>query len=134
MTQYRPKLHPSSCFPSNPSVPNTQNRLFIRVAPNQTRHYCSRITFVGINTTTYSSIAALLAYRPSISIECIKLFDVYQKLEARTTLNDLQLIALFNRINIRLEWVQSYWETKDSTIIIINVQHNQLGLLYKIHL
>jgi len=127
MMQPRRKLHPSSCFPPNPSVPSTRNRLFIRIAPIQARHYCPRLTFIGINETTYSAIAALLACRPSTSIECIKLFDVYQKLEARTTLNDLQLIALFNRINIRLEWVQSYWETKDSTIIIINVQHNQLG-------
>ncbi len=128
MTQYRTKLHPSSCFPSNPSVPNIQNRLFIRIAPNQTRRYCPCLTFIGINAVTYSAIAALLAYRQSTSIECIKLFDVCQKLEVRTTLNDLQLIALFNKINIHLEWTQSYCETKDSTIIIINVQHNRLGL------
>jgi hypothetical protein len=128
MAYHRTKLHPSSCFPPNPSVPNTQNRLFIRIAPNQTRHYCPRLTFIGINATTCSAVAALLAYRQSTSIECIKFFDVCQKLEARTILNDLQLIGLFNKTNIHLEWVQSYWETKNSTIIIINVQHNQLGL------
>jgi hypothetical protein len=134
MTKYRPKLHPSTCFPSNPCEPSTQNRLFIRVASNQTRHNCPRLTFIGINTTTYSAIAALLAFRQSTLVESIKLFDVSQKLEARTTLNDLQLIGLFNKTNTRLEWAQSYWETKDSTIIIINVQHNQLGLSFKIHI
>ncbi|CAF4426637.1 unnamed protein product, partial [Adineta steineri] len=93
----------------------------------QTTHYhCPRLTFIGINATTYSSIAALLSYKLSTSIECIKLFDIYQKLEVRPILNNLQLLALFNRSNTHLEWVQSYWETKDSTIIIINVQHNQL--------
>ncbi|CAF0961855.1 unnamed protein product [Adineta steineri] len=125
--KHRSKLHPSSCFPPNPSIPNTQNRLFFRNASLQTTHYhCPRLTFIGINATTYSSIAALLSYKLSTSIECIKLFDIYQKLEVRPILNDLQLLALFNRSNTHLEWVQSYWETKDSTIIIINVQHNQL--------
>jgi hypothetical protein len=128
MTYYRTKLHPSSCFPSNPPTSNTQNRLFIRIAPNQSRHCCSRLTFIGINAKSYSTIAALLAYRPSASIECIKLFDVCQKLEARTTLNDLQLVALLNKTNTHLQWAQSYWETRDSTVIIINVQHHQLGL------
>jgi len=103
MTQHRTKLHPLSCFPPNPSTSNTKNRLFIRIAPNHARHGCSRLTFIGINTTTYSSIAALLAYRQSTSIECIKLFDICQKLEPRATLNDLQLTALFNKTNIHLE-------------------------------
>ncbi|CAF0753924.1 unnamed protein product [Rotaria sp. Silwood1] len=126
MTQYRTKLHPSSCFPPNPSTPNTKNRLFIRVAPVETRYRCCRLTFIGINTTTYSAIAALLAYGRLTSIEVIKVFDIYEQQESRFILNDLQLIALFNKCNIRLERVQSYWETKDSTVIIINVQHNQL--------
>ncbi|CAF1980154.1 unnamed protein product [Rotaria magnacalcarata] len=125
-TQYRTKLHPSSCFPSNSSVPNTKNRLFIRVAPVGTRQYCCRLTFIGINSTTYSTVAALLVSRHSTSIESIKLFDIFEKQETRTTLNDLQLLAIFNRTNIRLEIVQSYLETKDSSIIIINVQHYQL--------
>jgi hypothetical protein len=127
MTHHRTKLHPSSCFPSNPVTPSTQNRLFIRIAPKQSRHFCPRVTFIGINDTTYSAIAALLAYRPSASIECIKLFDICQKLEARITLNDFQLVALLSKTNTHLQWAQSYWETKDSTIIIINVQHHQLG-------
>ncbi|CAF2480396.1 unnamed protein product [Rotaria sp. Silwood2] len=134
MTQYRPRLHPSSCFPPSPSTPNTQNRLFIRVAPSEARHRCCHLTFIGINTTTYSAIAALLAYGQLTSIEIIKIFDIYDKQQARIILNDLQLIALFNKCNIRLERVQSYWETKDSTIIIINVQHNQLGLTFIIYL
>ncbi|CAF3187108.1 unnamed protein product [Rotaria socialis] len=125
-TQYRTKLHPSSCFPPNSSVPNTQNRLFIRVAPVGTRQYCCRLTFVGINSTTYSTVAALLVYGHSTSIERITLFDIFEKQETRTILNDLQLLAIFNRTNIRLEIVQSYLETKDSSIIIINVQHYQL--------
>jgi hypothetical protein len=131
MTHHRIKLHPSSCFPSNPVVANTQNRLFIRIAPKQSSHSCSCLTFIGINDTTYSAIAALLAYRPLVSIESIKLFDICQKLEARTTLNDLQLVAILNKTNIHLQWAQSYWETKDSTVIIINVQHHQLGLEFE---
>jgi hypothetical protein len=131
MNQNRPKLHPSSCFPPNPPASNTQNRLFIRTGPTQVRYSRPRLTFIGTNTTTYSSIAALLAYQQSTSIEYIKLFDVYGQLESRAILNDLQLVAVFNRVNTRLQWAQSYWETKDSTIIIINVQHNQLGMWFK---
>lgn len=130
MTQYRSKLHPSSCFPPNPPPLNTRNHLFIRISSNQTQYTSPRLTFIGINETTYSTIAALLAYRPtSLSIESIKLFDICPKFQSRTILNDLQLIGLFNKVNIHLECVHSYLETKDSNIIIVNVQHNQLGLL-----
>ena len=131
--QHRPKLHPSSCFPPHPSAPTIRNRLFIRIAPTEIRHHCPCLTFIGINTTTYSTIAALLACEyQSTTIEYIKLFDLCETKEVRMILNDLQLIALFNKSNIRLEKVQSYWETKDSNIIIINVQHNQLGLNFQI--
>ncbi|UJR35869.1 hypothetical protein I4U23_028612 [Adineta vaga] len=126
MMQHRSKLHPSSCFPPNPSVSTTKNRLFIRNSPIQTRPYCAQMTFIGINQTTYSSIAALLVHRPSTSIESIKVFDICLKEDVRTILHDLQVTAVLNRNNVRLERVYSYWETKDSIIIIINVQHHQL--------
>ena len=122
------KLHPASCFPASPSAVSIKNRLLIRIAPNKDHHTPSRLTFIGINPTTYSTIAALLAWRPSACIECINLYDACEKLGPRTTLNDLQLLAVLNKTNIRLRWVQSYWETKCSTVIIINVQHHQLGL------
>ena len=128
MTNRRTKLHPSSCFPPNPPAVNIKNRLFIRVAPNHVRHVRSRLTFIGVNSTTYSAIAALLASRPSASIECIHVFDACAKSASRATLNDLQLVALLNKTNIQLRWAQSYWETKDSTVVIINVQHHQLGM------
>lgn len=127
MANQRTKLHPSSCFPANPPAVNIQNQLFIRIASNRVRYARSRLTFIGVNSTTYSAIAALLACQPSASIECIHLFDACAKSGPRATLNDLQLVTLLNKTNTQLRWAQSYWETKDSTIVIINVQHHQLG-------
>ena len=123
------KLHPASCFPPDPPAVSIRNRLFVRISPNEDHRPPSRLTFIGINPTTYSAIAALLASRSSACIDCINLFDACDKSGPRATLNDLQLLAVFNKTNIRLRCAQSYWQTKGSTIIIINVQHHQLGLL-----
>lgn len=126
--QRNKKLHPATCFPANPSTVSIRNRLFVRIAPKKDQHTASQLTFIGINSATYSAIAALLALRPTASIECINVFDACEKSRPCTILNDLQLIAVFNKTNIRLRWAQSYWETKQSTVIIINIQHHQLGL------
>lgn len=127
MTNYRSKLHPSSCFPPNSSLSNIRNRLFIRVSSCEKQHHCYSLTIIGIDATTYATIAALLAYGQSTSIERIKLFDINEKTNARIILNDLQLIGLFNKCYMHIQRVQSYWETKDSSIIVINVQHSRLG-------
>lgn len=129
MKQYREKLHPSSCFPANPSGFNTRNHLFIRISSNRTRFKSARLTFIGINTTTYSAIAAILASQIAGSIECINLFDICSKKEVHANLADLQLISVFRKVNVELHYARSYWETKDSSIVIINAQHNRLGQL-----
>jgi malate/lactate dehydrogenase len=82
---------------------------------------------IGVNASTYSTIAALLASRPRTSIESIKLFDIGGQREAHVIVHDLQSVASLNKTKTRLEWVQSFWETKDSTIIVILVQHHRLG-------
>jgi len=123
---HREKLHPSSCFPANPPEFNMRNHLLIRIASSRTRFKNVRVTFIGVNTTTYSSIAAILVSQIAESIECINIFDICSKVDVKTNLNDLQLISLFKKRSIQLNYVQSYWETRDSSIVIINVQHHRL--------
>lgn len=127
MKANRPKLHPATCFPARPAEPDTRNRLFIRVAGSQTRLSSPRLAFIGVNASTYSTIAALLVSRPRTSIESIKLFDIGGQRDAHATIDDLQSVASLNRTRTRLEWVQSFWETRDSTIVVIHVQHHRLG-------
>ena len=127
MKAHRPRLHPATCFPPNPPEPNTQNRLFIRVASSSTQPSCPLLTFIGINASTYSTIAALLASRLETPIDSIKLFDIGGQREAHATLHDLDVVASLNKTRTRLEWVQSFWQTRGSTIIVIHVQHHRLG-------
>ena len=128
MRPARSKLHPSTCFPPSPPPPDTRNRLLVHVGQRPHRFACPRLTFIGANATTYSTIAGLLACRLSTSIESIKVFDIGGQSEARAALQDLLVIGLFNRTDTRLQWAQSYWETRGSTIIVVNVQHNRLGV------
>ena len=121
------KLHPSTCFPPNPSTPTLTNRLFIHHAPSRDKRASVCLTLVGRNRYIHSIVAALLTARPRTSLECIRIYDIDGQEEGQWVLNDLQGMAALNRTNVRLENVQSYWQTKDSAIVLVHVQHHQLS-------
>lgn len=126
-TNMKSKLHPSTCFPPNPSTSTILNSLLLRQAPTNNQRTSVCLTLVGQNKYIHSTVAALVSARPRSSIECIKIFDIDEKEEGQIILNDLQGMAAINRMNVRLEYVQSYWQTKDSTLILIHVQHHRLN-------
>jgi hypothetical protein len=127
MINKRSRLQASACVSTRLFESNIRNHLFIRIAPQKTRHRSTHLTFIGLNSSSYAAIAALLVASSSTTIELIQLFDISGEQEARVNLHDLQSIVSLNKTNVRLEWVHSYWQTKNSTIIVINVQHNRLG-------
>ena len=121
------KLHPSSCFPPSPTPLILQNQLFLRYDSGTKKTSPLCLTLVGQNNSTYAAIAALLASRSSVAIDCINVFDIDDTKEGHCVLHDLQSMASLIGRNVHLQRVHSYWETRNSTVIIISTQHYRLG-------
>ncbi|CAF0942787.1 unnamed protein product [Didymodactylos carnosus] len=118
------RLHPSTCYPQFPSTTSTQNRLLSRISPLK-RYQTSSICFIGCNPITYSTISCLLSQK--CLIHSIKLFDIHGIKQAKLQIFDLQVVAILNKLDVKIQYSHSYYETKNSTLVIINVQHNRLA-------